>query len=151
MLANAPPPVLTMLVNQMPGLPVYPINIPKLSVSILINITISAHKNCIKQVTKLVPPTEKRHSKLFYCFYGSFMVNECSSYSKMKVLDCLKSLTLSAVGNDDRMLRNKFFVVCKCPAAETLCASNARGLSGGMLAAGIDSYICRRLRLRCMC
>ena len=29
--------------------------------------------------------------------------------------DCLKPLTLSAVGNDDRMLRNKFVVVCKCP------------------------------------
>ena len=29
--------------------------------------------------------------------------------------DCLKLLTLSAVGNDDSMLRNKFVVVCKCP------------------------------------
>ena len=29
--------------------------------------------------------------------------------------DCLKPLTLSAVGNDDRMLQNKFVVVCKCP------------------------------------
>ena len=29
--------------------------------------------------------------------------------------NCLKPLTLSAVGNDDRMLRNKFVVVCKCP------------------------------------
>ena len=33
--------------------------------------------------------------------------------------DRLKLLTLSAVGNDDRMLRNKF-VVCKCPGAGTL-------------------------------
>ena len=33
---------------------------------------------------------------------------------------CLKPLTLSAVGNDDRMLRGKFFVVCKCPRGGTL-------------------------------
>ena len=33
----------------------------------------------------------------------------------MTVLDCLKPLSLSTVGNDDRMLRNKFVVVCKCP------------------------------------
>ena len=38
------------------------------------------------------------------------------AYSKMTVFDCLKPLILSAVGNDDRMLRNKFVVVvCKCP------------------------------------
>ena len=71
----------------------------------------------------------------------------------MTVLDCLKSLTLSAVGNDDRMLRNKFVVVCKCPRAGTLltvkCSApgthretNARGLPGeGMLAVGIDLHI----------
>ena len=34
---------------------------------------------------------------------------------KMTVFDCLKPLTLSAVGNDNRMLRKKFVVVCKCP------------------------------------
>ena len=41
-----------------------------------------------------------------------------------------------------------FFVVCKCPlltakypASGTHRASNARGLPGGMLAAGIDSHI----------
>ena len=64
------------------------------------------------------------------------------TYSKMAVLDCLISLTLSAVGNDDRMFRNKFVVVCKCPGAGTLstvkcplpgahCETNARGLPGG--------------------
>ena len=35
------------------------------------------------------------------------------TYSKMTVLDCLKPLTLSAIGNDDRMLQIKFVVVCK--------------------------------------
>ena len=30
-------------------------------------------------------------------------------------IDCLKPLTLSAVGNNDRMFRSKFAVVCKCP------------------------------------
>ena len=44
------------------------------------------------------------------------MVDKWSSpTSKKTVFDCLKPLTLSAVGNDDRMLRNKFVVVCKCP------------------------------------
>ena len=75
------------------------------------------------------------------------------TYSKMTVLTCLKSLTLSAVGIDDRMLRNKFVVVCKCPEGrDTIncqmpgprdsswnkCPGFARG---GMLAVGIDSHI----------
>ena len=70
----------------------------------------------------------------------------------MTVLDCLKPLTLSAVGNDDSMLRNKKFVVCKCPGGTLLAAkcpdsgthraSNARGLpKGGMLVAGNDWHI----------
>ena len=69
----------------------------------------------------------------------------------MTVFDCLKPFTLSDVGNDDRMLRNKFVVVCKCPggtlltfkcpAPGTHCETNARGLPGGMLAVGIDSHI----------
>ena len=74
------------------------------------------------------------------------------TYFKMTVFDCLKPLTLSAVRNDDRMLRNKFVVVCKCPGAGTLSAvkytapgtdreTNSRGLPGGMLAVGIDSHI----------
>ena len=65
---------------------------------------------------------------------------------------CLKPLTLSAVGNDDRMLRNKFAVVCKCPGDGTLLTvkcpapgthreTSARGLPGGMLAVGIDLHI----------
>ena len=60
----------------------------------------------------------------------------------MTVLDCLKPLTLSAVGNDDKMVRNKFVVVCKCPGDGTLLTvkcpapgthreTNARGLPGG--------------------
>ena len=80
------------------------------------------------------------------------MVDKCSSPTpKMTVLDCLKPSTLSAVGNDDRMSRNKFFVVCKypggtlltakCPAPGTHHTTNARG--GRMLAAGIDSRIIR--------
>ena len=61
-------------------------------------------------------------------------------------------LLLSAVGNVDRMLRSKIFVICKCSGDGTLLTvkcwapgthrvSNARGLPGGMLADGIDSYI----------
>ena len=60
----------------------------------------------------------------------------------MTVLGCLKPLTLSAVGNDDGVLRNKFVVVCKypgvgtlltvkCPAPGTHRETNARGLPGG--------------------
>ena len=72
----------------------------------------------------------------------------------MTVIDCLKPLTLSAVGNGDRMLRNKFFCclqmpggagtlsTAKCPApVGTHRSTNARGLPGGMLAAGIVSHI----------
>ena len=70
----------------------------------------------------------------------------------MTVLDYLKPLTLSAVRNDDRMLRNKFVVVCKCsgdrdtincqcPVPGTYRETNAWGLPGGMLAVGIDSHI----------
>ena len=44
------------------------------------------------------------------------MVDKCSSPTP----NCLKPLTLSAVGNDDRMLRNKFFVVCKFPEGVTI-------------------------------
>ena len=83
------------------------------------------------------------------------MVDKCSSpNSKTTVLDCLKPLTLRAVRNGDRMLRNKFFVVCKCPgrgtlstakcpAPETHLATNAQSLPGGgeWLATGIDSHI----------
>ena len=69
----------------------------------------------------------------------------------MAVLDYLKPLTLSAVGNGDRSLRNKFFVVCKCPgdrdtincqmpgSRDSLC-NKYQGFAGGMLAAGIDSH-----------
>ena len=71
----------------------------------------------------------------------------------MTVFDCLKPSTLNAVGNDDRMLRIKFVVVCKspggrdtlstvkCPAPGTHCETNARGLPGGMFGVGIDSHI----------
>ena len=65
------------------------------------------------------------------------MIDKCSSYSKMTVF-----VTLSDVGNADRMLRIKFFVVCKarglrhyelpkCPAPGTHHSSNAGGLLGG--------------------
>ena len=64
----------------------------------------------------------------------------------MTVFDCLKPSTLSAVGIDHGILRNKFFfffanargvgtlLAAKCPAPGTHRASNARGLPGGMLA-----------------
>ena len=35
--------------------------------------------------------------------------------SKMTVLECLKPLILSAVGNGDRMLRNKYFCCLQVP------------------------------------
>ena len=55
----------------------------------------------------------------------------------------------SAVGNDDRMLRSEFFVVCKCQGTGTLLTAKCPALGthrwglpgGGMLAAGIDSHI----------
>ena len=62
----------------------------------------------------------------------------------MTVFDCLKPLTLSAVGNDDRVLRNRFFLfanarggggggggtllIVKCPPTGTHCETNARCL-----------------------
>ena len=85
-----------------------------ISCNFLINITVSAQMNCMKQVTKWVAPTDQRQSKWFYCICSSFMVENCSSTSKMT------PDFLSAVGNDDRMLRSKFVVVCKCPGAGTL-------------------------------
>ena len=42
------------------------------------------------------------------------MVDKCSSYSKTTLFETFGS-ELSAIGNDDRMLRSKLFVVCKCP------------------------------------
>ena len=60
----------------------------------------------------------------------------------MTVLDCLKSSTLSAVENDDRMLRNKFvlfansrgagtLLTVKSPSPGTHPETNVRGLPGG--------------------
>ena len=61
-------------------------------------------------------------------------------------------LLLSVVGNVDRMLRSKFFVICKCPGGrntvncqmsgpgDSSCVK-CPGFAGGMLADGIDSYI----------
>ena len=53
---------------------------------------------------------------------------------------------LRAVGNGDRMLRRRFFVISKCLGKQTpdpgpQRVSKARVLPGGMLAAGIDSHI----------
>ena len=66
----------------------------------------------------------------------------------MTVLDCLKPLALSAVGNDNRMLQNNILLtfanaqwgggggvgrtllIVKCPVPGTHCASNAQGLPG---------------------
>ena len=68
----------------------------------------------------------------------------------MTVLDCLKPLTRSAVGNDDRLLQNKFFAVCKCPGGRDTIncqmpvprhSSVVQQMPGGILAAGIDSHI----------
>ena len=40
------------------------------------------------------------------------MVDKCSSYSKMTVFELLDSeREVSAVGNNDRILQSKFFVV----------------------------------------
>ena len=71
----------------------------------------------------------------------------------MTVFNCWKPWTLSAVGNDNRMLRNKFVVVCKCPGGRDTINCQMPGLRGlivkqmpgvcpgGMLAIGIDSHI----------
>ena len=60
----------------------------------------------------------------------------------MTVFDCLKPLNLSDVGNDDRMLRNKFVVVCKCPGARDTTNCQMPGVyPGGMLAVLIDSHL----------
>ena len=64
------------------------------------------------------------------------------TYSEITVLDCLKPLTLSAVGNDDWMLQNKFFVVYKFTGVGTLLTAKCPGsVTRGMLAAGIDPHI----------
>ena len=110
LLANAPSPVPTMMAKcpaPKSSRPIY----KNIICHFLINITASAQYNCIKQVTKWVTPTKQRQSKWFYRFYRSSMVDKCSFIPKWR---CLKPLTLSAVGNDDRMLRSKFFVVCSC-------------------------------------
>ena len=74
-------------------------------------------------------------------------------YSKTTVLDCLKPLTLSVIGNNRRMFETSFLLfanargtgkllTAKCPPTGTHRAINARGLpGGGMLAAGFDSHI----------
>ena len=70
------------------------------------------------------------------------MVDKWSSPTpKITVLDCLKPSTLSAVGNDNRILRNKFVVglqmpegtllIVKCPAPGTHRKTNARGDAHG--------------------
>ena len=78
LLTNARPPVPSVVV-KCPALQsiwsIYKI----ISCHILINITVSDQKNCIKNATKWVTPTEKRQSKWFYCFKRSFMVDKCSS------------------------------------------------------------------------
>ena len=82
---------------------------------------------------------EQRQSKWFCCIYSSFVVENCSSISKMTLY------SLSAFGNDDRMLRSKFLAICKCPGGRntiksinyqmsdpgTHRASNAWDLPGG--------------------
>ena len=60
----------------------------------------------------------------------------------MTVLDCLKPLTLNAIGNDDGCYETSFLLfanargagtqlTAKYPAPKTHRASNARGLPGG--------------------
>ena len=91
------------------------------------------------------------------------MIYKYFSYSKMTVFDH-EILTLSAVENDDRMLRSKFFVVFKCPGKggggvrDTINCQmpGSPGLimhhmPGGMLADGIDLHIihthCNKLKI----
>ena len=70
----------------------------------------------------------------------------------MTVPECLKPLTLSAVGDDDGMLRNNFFIVCKRPVGRDTINCQMPGprdsscnrcpvFAPGDLAAGIDSHI----------
>ena len=72
----------------------------------------------------------------------------------MTLFDCLKPLTLSAVGTADRMLRDKFVVVYKClggrdtiscqmPGPWGLIMKQMPGVfpGGGDAPVGIDSHI----------
>ena len=49
----------------------------------------------------------------------------------MTVFDCLKSLNLSAVRNDDRMLRNKFVVFLLMPGGPGHCLLTVKCLGPG--------------------
>ena len=74
-----------------------------------------------------------------------------------------ETLDSEHLGNDDRMLRSKLFVVRKCPEGDTISCQmpGPRGLimhqmhgvcPGKLLAAGIDSHIsCSFAILRTFC
>ena len=81
------------------------------------------------------------------------MVDKSSAYSNMTVT--LKPLTLTAVGNEGKMLRIKFFVVSKCLQEEPNTINcrdspfiKCPGFARRMLTAGIDSHVIRHKFLR---
>ena len=136
------PPILLWWSNARTSSPSDPATCKIISCHILINITVSAQKNCIKQVTKWVTPTEKRQSKWFYCFYRSFMADKCSSSTPNDSVWLLDSERRWKWRPDVTRLRNKFVVVCKCPGGRdtinckcpgpgTHRKTNARDLPGG--------------------
>ena len=146
------PPFLQWWSNARTFSPSDPATCKIISCHILINITVSAQKNCIKQVTKWVTPTEKRQSKWFYCFYRSFMADKCSSPTPNDSVWLLDSERRWKWRPDVTRLRNKFVVVCKCPGGRDtinykcpgpgLIVKQKPGICpGAMLAVGIDSHI----------
>ena len=98
--------------GQMPGPPVQPINIQSYWLPYFNKHNcfspIELHKTDRNESLRL--KNDKANCSI--AFIGlSWSINALCLLQN----DRLKALTLSAVGNDDRMLRNKFVVVCKCP------------------------------------
>ena len=107
LLANAPIPR-SFCGGQMPGPPVHPINIQSYWLPYFNKhncfSSIELHKNRSQNESLRLINDKANGSIAFIGFLWSINAHLLQN-------DCLKPLTLSAVGNDDRMLRNKFVVV----------------------------------------
>ena len=108
--------------NALP--PVHPNNIQKCYLP-----SFNKH-NCFRSIVLHKTGYEMSHSDwkkekkmVLYCFYRSFMVDKCSFIPKWR---SLKPLTLSAVGNDDRMLRSNS-IADKCKISP-FCAFNDKSM-----------------------
>ena len=152
--ANAPPPVPTMMVK-------YPAPQPSDQYTKLFVAMFNKH-NCFSSIElhktskKFATPTEKQTKQVFgffFCFFWSFMVDKCSSPTP--IWQCLTAwipwlwapseMATGCYETSFLLFANTrgagTLSTAKCPALGTHRATNARGLPGGMLAAGIDSYI----------